>query len=126
MISAFYTTADTDGTISFPEPIFSLYYNYNFNKNIFPGLNINACDLKLHQYYLELVVEYNFIQIYFIKLNQKPLPMIWVRALTSIHNEKKADYFYSITTFLFTVPFSPTTFNKYIPFEMSVRSIVLE
>ena len=45
-----YTIADTDGTISLIEPIFSLHYYYNLNKNLFLGFSINARDLKLYQY----------------------------------------------------------------------------
>ena len=60
------------------------------------------------------------------KRNQKPLPVnregFWFHPQCKT---KTRGFFYSITIFLFTIVFSPTAFNKYIPLEMPVRSIVL-
>jgi len=49
-----YTTADTDGTFSLIEPVFSLHYFYNINKNMFLGFNVNARNIKLYQYLIEI------------------------------------------------------------------------
>jgi hypothetical protein len=45
-----YTIANTDATITLIEPVISLHYYYNFTKNLFLGINMNARDLKLYQY----------------------------------------------------------------------------
>lgn len=49
-----YAIANTDGTITLIEPVVSLHYYYNFAKNLFLGINMNARDLKLYQYIVSI------------------------------------------------------------------------